>query len=578
MTRTHDQLKSVLRTIDGRGYRAYGQIAGEYQFPRFVLAIDHVQGDPFASPSRVRIRVSRSSAGFPPDLTETAVRRIATQDFIIRRFAEAIRSIVKGDRGTGHSGRVYIDVGGQEVLERTACRLDDQHLEIRISLGLPAAGRTVLGREAAAMLFDEIPRLVESSAFYRALDREALQRHVAVVEDQEAIRQQLPTLGLLAFIADGSVLPRASGVSDRPLESPRVVKFVSPPELRSVVRVPNRGNISGMGIPEGVNLIVGGGYHGKSTLLNALARCVYAHIPGDGREYVVTRQDAVKIRAEDGRSVQKVDISPFISDLPFGVDTVAFTTDNASGSTSQAANIVEALEAGSRLLLIDEDTSATNFMIRGARMQRLVPKEREPITPFIDQVRNLYVERGVSCVLVVGGSGDYFDVADTVIAMHNYVPSVVTTEAKRIAEELPTHRVKENGTVFGSLAQRAVVAESVDPVRRGKVKVGARGPRAVEFGWETIDLQAVEQLIDSSQTEAIANILVYALRRGYFDRNTPLRAAIERVLEDMMRHGLEVISPYATGHPGDYAVPRIYEVVAALNRLRTLRIHQVGRC
>lgn len=575
MAKNHEELKNRLRSIDGRGYRAYAQITGEYEFPHFLLAVDHVQGDPFASASRIRVRVPGHLAQFSADLMYTPVRRVATEDFIIRQCATAIQRIVKGHRGTGHSGSIAIDVGGQEILERTACKLTSQYVEIRLSIGLPAAGRTVLGREAAAMLLDEIPRLVDSSLLSAALDQRALADHVAGSEDQDAIRRQLQQRHLLAFIADGSVLPRASGVSDLPLASPKVVKFVSPPELRVQLHVPNRGIVSGMGIPEGVNLIVGGGYHGKSTLLNAIARCVYPHVPGDGREWVVTREDAAKVRAEDGRSVQKVDISPFIDNLPFGQGTVAFTTENASGSTSQAANIVEALDSGSRLILMDEDTSATNFMIRDARMQRLIPKSCEPITPFIDQVRNLFVEKGVSCIIVVGGSGDYFDVADTVIAMHNYEPSVVTSEAKRVAQELPTHRIKESGSSFGRLARRAVVSDSLDPFRRGRVRVGARGLHTVDFGRETINLQNLEQLVDPSQTRAIASMLLYALNRGYFEHNAVLSVALGKVLEDVRQGGLDVISPFQDEHPGDYALPRMHELAAALNRLRSLRIHQV---
>ncbi len=569
------ELRDLLRRIDGKGYKQYQSIEGEYQFPRFVLFIDHAQGDPFASPSLARARVPQRIAGFPGQLFESKIRRIALQDFITRQFAAAIRKVVKGHRGTGHSGTISVDTGGQEILERTSCLVDDGFVEIRFVVGLPAFGRSCSGREATAMLTQEVPALVEASMFYGALDAAAVRQHVEVAEDQEALRAQLGELGLVAFIADGSVLPRASGVSEQPLAGPSVVPFASPPDLRVTLDTPNRGKITGMGISEGVTLIVGGGYHGKSTLLLAIGRGVYNHVPGDGREYVVARADAVKIRAEDGRSVEKVDISPFISNLPFQKDTTAFSTQNASGSTSQAANIIEALEYGTGLLLIDEDTSATNFMIRDGRMQKLVPKSNEPITPFIDQVRNLASQHKVSTILVIGGSGDYFDVADTVIAMTNYIPSVVTEKARRVSQEMPTRRTKEASGIFGDVMHRAIEPEGLNPYRNERLKLSARGLRAIEFGRDTIDLQSVEQLVDVSQTRVIGDLLVYCLKREYFDGKSDLRSVLQQALADVAQHGLDIISPHRDKHPGDYAMPRLQEVAMAVNRLRTLKVRQL---
>jgi len=568
-------LEQRLRQIDRRGYPAYKDLAGSYEFPGYTLYLDHVQGDPFASPSLLRVRVPQQLARFPAELFSSPVRRVALEDFITRQFATAIRRHVKGNRGTGKSGMVAVDVGGQEVLERTSCVVTERYVEVRFSAGLPAAGRTVLANEAHAMFYQEIPLLVKAALYYESLDREAVRRHVEVAEDAQALRDQLEARGLVAFVADGAVLPRESGISPRPMRADRAVRFVSPPELRVELQAPNRGRLSGMGIPRGVTLIVGGGYHGKSTLLSALEMGVYNHIPGDGREYVVSRADAVKIRAEDGRRVEKVDITPFISNLPFQKDTSAFSTENASGSTSQAANILEALEAGSRLLMMDEDSCATNFMIRDERMQKLVPKEKEPITPFIDQVRNLYREHGVSTILVIGGSGDYFDVADTVISMEDYLPRVVTEKAKAIAAADPSPRRPEAPGGFGRLVERIPLAESFNPYRGERVKVRARGMENIQFGQENIDLDDVEQLVDPSQSVAIANMLLYAVMRGYVDNRTTLRRLLERIYGEIAERGLEVISPHrGEQHPGDYAMPRLQEVAAAINRLRTLVVKQ----
>jgi predicted ABC-class ATPase len=467
---------------------------------------------------------------------------------------------------------VEVDGGEQEILERTSCVVDNRFVELRFCVGLPAAGRRCLGREAIAILLEEVPRLVDAALLYTAYDPGFVERHIAAAEDQEVLREQLAQHKLVAFVANGSILPRSSGISDKPLQGKGVIPFTSPKELEVELFAPNRGKTSGMGIPEGVTLIVGGGYHGKSTLLSALSRSVYSHVPGDGREGIVSRADAVKIRAEDGRRIEKVDISPFLSELPSGQDTRSFQTDNASGSTSQAANIVEAVGYGTSLLLMDEDTCATNLMVRDRRMQQLVPKEKEPITPFLDQARNLYQECGVSTIIVMGGCSDYFEVADTIVAMDCYLPRVVTAEAKLLTLEQPSQRTNESKGHFGNIGQRIPLPEGFEPYRRGKIKVAARGLRSLQFGYQTIDLGALEQLVDLSQTRAIGDMLVYCLRCGYIDGEAALSQVLERLYRDVDNRGLDIISPFWGQHPGDYAAPRRQEVAAALNRLRSLAI------
>lgn len=567
-------LRQKLEKIDGSGYKAYRELAGSYSFPRFTLFIDYIQGDPYASPSRMRVRVSREAADFDAALLDNAVRRAAFEDYLARVFSHAIGRYVKGNRGTGKSGFIGIDSGGQEILERTAALATDEFIELRFVAGLPADGRRCRGGEAAAMLLEEVPRLAEASLFREAVDESGLREQVESAEDQHWMRQRLPEIGLTAFVADGSILPRESGVRDLPLASGNIVAFRSPAELMVSMELPNRGRISGMGVPEGVTLIVGGGYHGKSTLLAAIERGVYSHLHGDGRDLVACREDAVKIRAEDGRRVERVNISPFISNLPFAIDTEAFCTDNASGSTSQAANIIEALEVGSRLLLIDEDTSATNFMIRDELMQQLITKDREPITPFIDQVRNLYQEHGVSTIMVMGGSGDYFEVADTVIAMDSYKPAVVTQRAREIAAARRDRRKSEGGESFGPLNSRIPLSKGISARRGGKEKVAAKGLRTIMFGKQTADLSFVEQLVDRSQTRAIGDLVWYGLRQGYFDGETSVGGILDHILSDIADGGLDIISPYAAAgsHPGDYALPRRFEIAAMLNRMRSFQV------
>ncbi|MCP4654991.1 MAG: ABC-ATPase domain-containing protein, partial [bacterium] len=368
------RLERILQTIDGRGYRAYKQLRGSYRFEECTLLIDHVQGDPYAAPSRLRAVVPWQVAQLPEHALAGADRRRAARDFIARTFRRTAREV----------RAITIDAGGQTVLERTACLFNDEGLELRFRVDLPAGGRRILGRQARDLLCRTLPRLLLDAACARALDLEALARHGDAVEDQVALRHALDAAGLVAFVAEGARLPRRSGVDDRP--AAEAVPIAVPETLRVELSAPNAGTLVGLGIPRGITLIVGGGFHGKSTLIRALEMGIYDHLPGDGREQVVTDPTAVKIRAEDGRAVSSVDISPLIDNLPQDRSTSAFTTELASGSTSQAAALIEALEAGSRTLLIDEDTSATNFMIRDRRMQVLVRKSSEPITPFVDRI------------------------------------------------------------------------------------------------------------------------------------------------------------------------------------------------
>lgn len=568
--RTGEELRKMLRRIEGRGYKAYKDITDSYDFEEYQLIVDHVQGDPFASASRIRVRVPQRVAAFPRYTYSNKSREIAFRDFLTRRFSEATRKFCRGNRGTGKSGIIAIDEPGQEILERTSAFVTEEYVEARFVMGLPAFGRSIAGRQAEAMFFQELPQIVRNSLFYERVVEEELGQHIETVEDADFLRNQLDQLGLVAFVADGAMLPRASGIDPRPLTVGQLVPFQSPESLRLQVDLPNRGTVSGMGIPRGVTLIVGGGYHGKSTLLKALELGVYNHMPGDGRECVVTNPDTVKIRAEDGRRIEKVDISPFIANLPFGRDTQAFSTEDASGSTSQAANILEALEMGAQVLLIDEDTSATNFMIRDHRMQELVSKDSEPITPFIDKVRQLYQDLGVSTILVIGGSGDYFDVVDRVICMVEYAPHDFTEQARSIANKYRAERSPEGGKHFGQIPSRIPMGHSFDPSKgKREVKISSKGLQSITFGIHQIDLGAVEQLVDVSQTRAIGDAIYHATK--FMDGKKTLQEIVAAVLRDVGKKGLDVLSPWPVG---DYAVFRRMELAAAINRLRTLVVRK----
>ncbi len=566
---TIDELKKHLLKINGAGYKAYKDIQGTYSFQGNLLFIDHVQADPFAPPSKIRLRVPMEKTKFPSYLFE-GVRLTALEDIIARKIREGLQGIDGCFSGTGKSGMLYIDAGRQEIIKRSAVKICPDFVEARLSVGLPASGRRVKGKDAQELLCSQIPSLALNYLYYEKLNEKEIQDHVFLFEDQEYIRAKLADMGLLAFIGNDSILPRKSGNSNLPMPEKQAIKFQSPGSMEVAMETLHHGTIRGMGIAEGITLIVGGGYHGKTTLLKALERGVYNHIPGDGREWVITIDNAVKIRAEDGRNVEKVDIRCFIDNLPFGQNTREFSTENASGSTSQAANIMEAVEAGTELLLLDEDTSATNFMIRDARMQKLVSKDKEPITPFIDRVGQLYEEKKISSILVIGGAGDYLDVAHRVIMLDSYRVFDVSDEAQRVAGELGSQRVSEQQGNLEFEQKRIIKSESFNMLRTDRKKVSARGLYTVVLGRENIELDAVEQIVDSSQTRAIAECLRYLSR--YVDNQRSLQEILDLMMTDINRD-LEVISPFkGEQHPGEIAKPRRHELAAALNRLRSLKI------
>ncbi len=563
--RTASELREQLKRIDHRSYPAYKELRGQYDFGDYILSIDHVQGDPFAAPSRLSVLVSGSRAGFPAELFDTMPKRITLQDQLARVFGRAIQKGSFQAKGSGKSGLLSVSRCGQQVLERTALRIaGGGAITLRFEAGFPASGRTIQAGELGKMLFTILPEGVRSSLFYERADREKLKRAVRLCENQQFIREKLEELSLCAFVADGSILPRESGVSERPMKG--AVPFQSPETLRITLALPDGSKISGMGIPKGITLFVGGGYHGKSTILQALQNGVYNHIEGDGREYVITDDTAFKLRAEDGRSISGVDISPFIKNLPNGKDTVHFSTEDASGSTSQAANLMEAAESGSRLLLIDEDTSATNFMIRDQLMSQVITPFEEPITPFISRVRSLYTDLGISTVIVAGSSGSYFHVADRVIQMKEYVPYDITRKAKQAAEAFPSMTGEK--VPFPSFTKRRVPKPDPAIQKEDRVKLKAMGTSELMLSRECVELRYLEQLKDQEQTLALAYLLRY-VEKKLFDGKKSLEE-IGMLLEKQLREqGME--SMFERGETiASLARPRKQEIMACMNRYRRL--------
>lgn len=559
------ELKNELFKIDGKGYKAYKALEGRYDFKKYVLSIDHVQGDPFASPSRVRVIIDNKVAQIPEELFDNKNKEIAVCDFLTRLFSKNIRNQSEKIFGSGKSGLIEISRCPQEILERTAIIRNKNFFEVRFYVGFPARGRSVLARELEKIIFNIIPNIVESTFIYENIDKLALINRVKLMEDQCFIRENLKKKGLVAFVANGSILPRESGISARPLRDGK--KFVSPQALEVEFDTPNRGKIKGMGIPKGITLIVGGGYHGKSTLLKALELGIYNHIEGDGREFVITDESALKVRAEDGRAITSTDISLFINNLPNGKDTVKFNTENASGSTSQAANIIEAIEGKAKVLLIDEDTSATNFMIRDDIMQQLVIKEKEPITPFIDVAKSLYKRLGISTILVAGSCGDFFDIADLVIQMDCYEPYEVTTKAKELSRGKIS--LRDDLDIYIDFG-RVLVKGSISEGPKG-IKIKNLGKDGLSINKENIDLKSVEQIVDGEQINTIGMTIKF-IEDKYSGKDLTVERIVDEIEKDLTKSliGIDNIK----GGNGSLAMPRKQEILCAINRLRTLKIKE----
>ena len=566
--KTADDLRQLLYSIDRKGYPAYKSTKGSYRFGKYVLVIDHVQGDPFAAPSKLHIEVAGKMAGFPDRLYDKKHKRIALQDFLTRCFEKQTAEYSFQAKGSGKSGILSVTRCGQEILERSACTVNPANgdVTVRFEAGFPANGRTINARELMKILFDFLPECVENALLYKNTDRARAEKVMELSEDREYIRSRLKEMGLVAFVANGSVLPRESGVSQRPMKG--AVKFISPESMEVSMNLPYKGKIAGMGIKKGITLIVGGGYHGKSTLLKALEMGVYPHIAGDGREYVVTEDSAVKLRAEDGRSIKRTDISMFINDLPNGKDTRAFSTEDASGSTSQAANVVEAMEAGATTFFIDEDTSATNFMVRDELMQQVIHRNMEPITPFIERMRDLYELQGISTVLVAGSSGAYFQVSDTILQMDRYIPKEITARAKEAAAAYPSHGLPKERVKKPSFERRPRRNPGI--VHKGRIKIKTMGKDGVQLNHETVDLRYVEQLADYEQLTCLGYMLKH-MEEEMLDGKRTVQEIVEGLLGEMEKKGFEAVSDggYLSGN---LALPRRQEIYACVNRYRGLKL------
>lgn len=555
------QLRRTLERIEGRPYSAYRDLTGAYDYGEYVLHVDHVQPDPFAPATRLRVEMRQPP--LPAWALETALARLATEDWLLRRLTAGLARVAEGPDGPSPAAALHVLTPGQQVLERSALRVGVRGLEVRLTCQLPAEQRQVRAARAAAALDVTLPAAIRGMLPVGQADEAGLRSHLNLLEDQRALRGLLGARGWVAFLADDAILPRASGASDLPLPGPAAVPLRAPEALAATVELPHRGAVRGMAIPAGVTLLVGGAYHGKSTLLRAIERGVYDHVSGDGRELCCTRQDAVLVAAEDGRAVTGVDISAFVGRLPGGQGTTPFRTLAASGSTSQAAAVAEAIEQGSRLLLIDEDRSAANFIARDERMRDLVPDADDPVVPFADRVRWLWERAGVSTIMVVGGAGALLAAADRVLRMRDFQPEDVTAEAAAVIRAHP--RVPAAAPPPEHLpSERVPGADALAAVGPQPLRARPRGT-GLQVGQALVDLRPSGAIVEAGQLSALADMVARCAR--YADGRRTLAEVVREVEADVDRMGLDVLSPWAGQVPGEYARPRAMELAQALNRV-----------
>lgn len=561
-------LKNKLESIHRKSYPAYKSLRGSYTFGDFVLSIDHVQGDPFVAPSSLHVELPLKKAGFPEKYLEKRHTKTALEDLILRSFSKALDQYSFKAKGSGKSGLISTSRPGPEIMRRTAVEFNNIALLVRFEVGFPANGRTINAQELEKILLEFLPQIVKTCLFYQSWEKAKIQACYELAENQQRIREVLEERKLVAFCANGSILPRKSGVSSQPLKD--AIEFQSPESMEISIDLPFGNSIRGMGIPEGVTLIIGGGYHGKSTLLQALEQGVYNHVKGDGREYVITRADALKLRAEDGRAVSHLDLSLFIHDLPNGKDTHCFSTEDASGSTSQAAGVLEGMEAETSCFLIDEDTSATNFLVRDAFMQRVVSGDQEPITPFIARVRDLYEKVGISTILVAGSSGAFFHVADTIIQMDAYRPKDVKMSVEALLPEYPPADLCSNAEPFTLPTEKRMFVMERKIKRHGRgereerIKTKVMGTDGFSIEHNIVDLRCVEQLIDTEQTAALAAILKHIVKKGSICME--MQELVAEINTLLKKKGMAAFVEGALSC--GYAYPRKEEIYLMLNRFR----------
>ena len=569
---------NLLTELDGQPFSEYQQMVGDFDFSRYVIKCASIDLDSDSGINPVfSIRVPQTIAEIPEYLFDSPVRRTAMEDLLLRRMAANIDRIANYDHNGVARRHITVASPNQKILPRNALLLTKEYIEVRIEITLPIQNVIIDGEPLISIdgemvqhiLFEDLPEIVSNSLLYCNVDIAEADAHVNNMEDADRLRQHLGASGQVSFIAEGALITRQTGqdVPDYERLSPVEVDA----ELMDEVEVPHAGTVRGLGIPNGLTLILGESNSGRVDLMDAIAQGIYNHVLGDGREHVVTVADAVNIRSEVGRCIQQVDISAFASQLLDGGNPSSYTSKSAGSFTSQSASTVEALEAGARVLLFDEHSSSSTFLSADTRVSPLLGASSR--NSLASRARQMVDELGIS--LVVAGSSliaEFIPIADKILKVENFGITDITEEAKAL--DITPSTVSDSSVNLSSMLSRSrwIMPSSIDPsIGREDLVIETDDQDFLQFGRSLIDLDAIRQIADADQARAIGFVLYYAKLR-YMDEGYPLREILDLVDRDLSNEGLNTL---VRDLRGDLARPRRYEVAAALNRLPAFRVSHV---
>lgn len=522
--------------INNKPYGIYKSLLGQFfSFGDFTLKFTHIQGDPHASYSKIMLSAKIASLGFTEDLYNTKEKEIALSDFLLRQFTKEIENI-------------NIVKAHSQIMQRNSLYIENGIVYVLVSVNLPGENRRIEGEKASELLIGTLSDYLTVAMYWNNINKEKCKEHIDCLLNRNFLLSQLEEHNLVAFVPNNAILPRESSVSESPMQD--AVPFTSPKELQLSLKLLNGTKIEGMGIPKGISIIVGGGFHGKSTLLHALEDSVYPHVPGDGREFIVIDKTATPVKTEEGRVVNGTDISALVKELPFNNNVESFTTKNASGATSQVANLLEAVELGARTILIDEDASAVNFLIRDLRMRSLIEAKKEPLIPLTDRIKD-FVNSGINFIIVVGACGDYISLANTVIAFNEYKAECLTEKAKGFKTKEPESNeiIFQNRRIDTQEFQKELVPNSTVE-KNVKIRVFAG---QITIGKLRADLRKFPIFCNTELQRGIAEILHNLIREN---PGANLKETLEIFCQKLPKND-----------SNDLILPRVNELGAAFLRL-----------
>ena len=560
---------NILSEIDGKPFAEYERLLGDFDFARYVIKCMKIDAAHDAENPVFNIRIPQSIAELPGHLYDSPVRRTALEDYLTRNFCAVAGRIARFNESGWARRNIIIAEPGQKILPRTSVVVTKEYIDVRVRIALPykvyvSGERLVDAEMARRVFFEDMPETVSSSIFCCNLNLAEVEDFVNGMEDADRIRQTLSTLGLVSFVGEGSLLAREQD-TDLP-DYDQIAPFEVSEAAQTSIDVPNAGKVIGLGIPAGLTVVLGDAANGRKDFMSAIAAGVFNHIPGDGRETVITVSDAVQVATERGRSVQEVNITPFLSESESG-NPASYSTRAADSFISQAAATIEALEVGARVLIVDENTSSSAFLTTDARVAGLLGAT--PRASLAQRARQMVDELGIS--IVIGGENlvaEYIPVADTVLKVEDFQVTNITEEAKALNLAVPPEAPAVNlSPMLGR--SRWIMPSSIDAAVGSKdVVIEAIDLNAIRFGRSIIELDSVSQIADESQTLTLGLLLYYAKLR-YMQEGYPLREMLDMIDRDLSSEGLGTISRELRG---DLARPRRYELAAALNRLPTFRV------